>query len=373
MKIDKISSQLLGFAFYVDKQKPGTVSENWLDEQILRQVKDFEVDDIKKFEDEFHTNLSKVEDENRKIFLEQLFDSLTFQLSSDDSDLDTFYKKTFFIEIEEVTDDFVKSLEDEIKQLSYHLGKEYPEIQKGCLVKKNEMITLFEGYLGEAKKKLPAWIKMPENNLEYELVSDVSWSAFNQHTKPFSSKILINSDLPVTTYDLKNLVQHESWAGHHTELCLKDRLLVEEGRGEHGIVITYSPQTYLSEALAVAMFDIWGFEDWLSEDEQLLFLVDKLIFALQNKTTFLLHKHQKSEDEVRNVLAKSLLTDTQREYILGFSLDNTYGKYAAVYHSSGEYLRSSYQIAQNKDGLLQSLFTQPMTVERVEKMVLAST
>ena len=69
---------------------------------------------------------------------------------------------------------------------------------------------------------------LPEvETVRYEVVTDKPWSGFNYYEGDYRSRVAINADLPHRLSQLAHLVAHESYPGHHTEHCRKERGLVE--------------------------------------------------------------------------------------------------------------------------------------------------
>ena len=69
---------------------------------------------------------------------------------------------------------------------------------------------------------------LPEvETVRYEVVTDKPWSGFNYYEGDYRSRVAINADLPHRLSQLPHLVAHESYPGHHTEHCRKERGLVE--------------------------------------------------------------------------------------------------------------------------------------------------
>ncbi len=93
---------------------------------------------------------------------------------------------------------------------------------------------------------------LPEvETVRYEVVTDQPWSGFNYYEGAFRSRVAINADLPHRLAQLPHLVAHESYPGHHTEHCRKERGLVEkEGRVEHTVFLVNTPECLMAEGLA---------------------------------------------------------------------------------------------------------------------------
>ena len=93
---------------------------------------------------------------------------------------------------------------------------------------------------------------LPEGeHVEFELVTDQPWSGFNYYLGGLSSRVAVNTDLPVLSTSLAHLVAHEAYPGHHTEHTRKEVGLVRRRRWlEESIFLVGTPQCLLAEGLA---------------------------------------------------------------------------------------------------------------------------
>jgi hypothetical protein len=102
------------------------------------------------------------------------------------------------------------------------------------------------------RDRVRADIGLPEGEVvEYVVVTNEPWSGFNYYLGDLRSKVAVNADLPNRMSVLPSLVAHESYPGHHTEHCRKERLLVEQaGQPEHTIFLVNTPECLMAEGLA---------------------------------------------------------------------------------------------------------------------------
>jgi hypothetical protein len=93
---------------------------------------------------------------------------------------------------------------------------------------------------------------LPEGeHVEFELVKDKPWSGFNFYRGGLRSTVAVNTDLPVLSTSIAQLVAHEAYPGHHTEHCRKEVGLVRRRRWlEETIFLVGTPQCLLAEGLA---------------------------------------------------------------------------------------------------------------------------
>jgi hypothetical protein len=93
---------------------------------------------------------------------------------------------------------------------------------------------------------------LPEGEaVTVEAVHDVPWMAFCEYLGELQSRIQVNVDLPLSALEVLTIAIHETYPGHHTERCSKERLLVEErGLLEETIVLVPTPQSLVAEGIA---------------------------------------------------------------------------------------------------------------------------
>jgi hypothetical protein len=114
--------------------------------------------------------------------------------------------------------------------------------------------------LGEAVESLAEDLRertdrlfgLPEGeHIDFELVSEKPWSGFNYYLGGLRSRVAINTDLPVLSTGLGQLVAHEAYPGHHTEHSRKEVGLVRRrDRLEETIFLVGTPECLMSEGLA---------------------------------------------------------------------------------------------------------------------------
>src|SRR5215207_133848 len=170
---------------------------------------------------------------------------------------------------------------------------------------------------------------LPEGEtVEYLIVTDEPWSGFNYYLGGMRSRVAINADLPHRLSQLPHLVAHESYPGHHTEHCRKERALVAaEGRLEHTVFLVNTPECLMAEGLAdlgvqASIGAGWG--PWAQElyaDLRLPFdggLAERVTEAAagldraRQDAALLLHDRGASEDDVVAFLTRWMLVSERR-------------------------------------------------------------
>lgn len=365
MQIDQVSENIIKIALYIDSVFPGYVSEIWIDDLIIDTIKQQlpSKQQVSKLCDETFSLINNLTDERRRDYLSDILKAEIFyvdNLEGKNFDYSTFSKNVFGFKIDRITPDEITSIQDKIHTLETKMGKTRIEICKSQSVDKNLLLEKFKDYLSKAKKHTPSYLlDYDDKGFEIEIVTNEPWSAFNHHLKPGFSKLSLNSDVSLVEADLHQLSYHEAYAGHHSELSNKDKLLLE-GRGENGLVITYSPQVFISEAIAEGMYYI--FNDKKDDDNiNIVRLYTRLTFALQNLTTFLYFEDNLSIEEIRKKLSTFAITDKTIDNIVNFSTDKLFGKYAPIYYTAFDFFIDHFNKSTDKDEFIKTIFTQPTT------------
>ncbi|SFP23608.1 hypothetical protein SAMN05660464_2626 [Geodermatophilus dictyosporus] len=191
--------------------------------------------------------------------------------------------------------------------------------------------------LGEAVHALSSALRdrvrgrygLPEaETVRYEIVTDKPWSGFNYYEGDYRSRVAINADLPHRLSQLPHLVAHESYPGHHTEHCRKERGLVERaGHLEHTVFLVNTPECLMAEGLADLGVDAsigagWG--PWAADvlgDLGLRFdghLAERIAAAaaplnrVRQDAAVLLHDRGADADEVAAYIRRWSLVSTER-------------------------------------------------------------
>jgi hypothetical protein len=190
---------------------------------------------------------------------------------------------------------------------------------------------------------------LPEvETVTYEVVTDKPWSGFNYYEGNYRSRVAINADLPHRLSQLPHLVAHESYPGHHTEHCRKQRGLVERAaRSEHTVFLVNTPECLMAEGLAdlgvqVSIGEGWG--PWAEEilgDLGLRFdghLAERVAAAVaplnrvRQDAAVLLHDRGAGADEVSAYLQQwSLVSAERAAQQIRFLTDPLWRAYISTY------------------------------------------
>jgi hypothetical protein len=366
MKIDHISKQIISIALYLDSKVPGIVSEIWIDENIVKDLKstlprDNQINEL--IEASFE-ELNKIENQRRRQYLKEILSSLKYQIETLNKKVtySNFSQQAFGFRIERVKDQELHQIEAELSRLEKKTGLTRQEMFKKHELPIEQYEATFKLFVEEAKTALPKFVTdFPDEGFIFEVVTDKPWGAFNSHIAPFKSKLTLNSDTSFTKLSLYRLAFHEAYGGHHSELSHKDLMLVQQERGEHGLIITFSPQTFVSEAIAEGIYVLQEGLDKDDHDHMAGWYYSRLIFALQNAATFWFFDDGLSREEIKSKLSNYAVSNKTAENILNFSTDKLFGKYAPVYYSAFNFIQKLYEGTDQKEKLIKTLFTKPCT------------
>ncbi len=227
-----------------------------------------------------------------------------------------------------------------------------------------------------------------EESFTLEWVSDKPWAAYNWYLGNFESRIDINTDSPVRVNELAELLAHEGYPGHHTELSLKEKKLIREKNYiEHTIALINSPSCVVSEgiattALKTVMTDD-ELEDWYQEeilpragmshiDPKRMLGIGK---ARQKKggimgnVSFMLYDQNKSEDDVSQYLKKyGLLNEKEAQQNIRFVSDPLSRSYAFTYDIGYDLLEELFTHV-DRDMYFKRLLEEPVTPSQIRQWI----
>jgi len=235
---------------------------------------------------------------------------------------------------------------------------------------------------------------LPEQEVvDYEIVSDKPWAGFNYYLGDYRSAVAINTDLPMRFASLPFLVAHESYPGHHTEHCRKERGLVEGGRREeHTVFLVNTPECLMAEGLAdlglrAAVGDGWG--RWAQEiyaDLGIAFdgeLAEQVASALapldgvRQDAALQLHDAGRDSDEVAAYLRRwSLVPEQQARQALRFLGHPLWRAYTSTYVEGARLLEQWLDArppGQPVEQRYARLLDEPLTPARVTRELAAAT
>ena len=111
---------------------------------------------------------------------------------------------------------------------------------------------VFDAAIAECKARTLQHIALPKGEkFDLKFVTGKSWSGYNYYLGNNTSRIEINTDLPIRIGRAVDLGCHEGYPGHHVlNALLEERLVKGKGWIEFSVYPLYSPQSLIAEGSA---------------------------------------------------------------------------------------------------------------------------
>ena len=132
------------------------------------------------------------------------------------------------------------------------LAQRVDAFQDRFVIPRTRLQDVFRAAIAECKTRTARHITLPPGEkFEMGFVTGKSWSGYNYYLGDYTSRIEINTDLPIRISRAVDLGCHEGYPGHHVLNALLEQRLVN-GRGwlEFSVYPLYSPQSLIAEGSA---------------------------------------------------------------------------------------------------------------------------
>jgi hypothetical protein len=216
-------------------------------------------------------------------------------------------------------------------------------------------VPLLQDLLPLVRARTLELVELPDGErVTLEPVSGEPWWAFNYYQGGFSSRVVLNTDVPTTGLDVLKLATHEVYPGHHTEHAVKEHLLGVEER----VQLVPTPQALLSEGIAEVGLEL-VLDDAAREEAHAIIrrhgvaLLDPELSARITQVSdrlgtvglnaaLLIHEQGISLEEAAEYIARWTLRPLEEaRRSVSFLTDPTWRAYVITY-SSGEELCRAY-------------------------------
>jgi hypothetical protein len=151
---------------------------------------------------------------------------------------------------------------DELLPAGRTLAERYQRWEDGEPVPAERLEEVLQA-AGEAlREKTRDEFGLPDGEaFDLELVSDKHWYAFNDYRGGLRSRVEVNTDLPINAGSVVALMAHELYPGHHAERVSKEQLLyLDGGQLEESVLVYGTPQSVITEGIAVLAVDLAVYE-----------------------------------------------------------------------------------------------------------------
>jgi hypothetical protein len=221
-----------------------------------------------------------------------------------------------------------------------------------------------------------------------EFVSNQPWGAYNWYLGNSRSRIDINTDLPLLISRIPALMAHEGYPGHHTDLSIKEKKLVQGlNYSEFTVNLLNAPSAVMAEGIATSALETIltdeELEAWFREEilpaAGMSHLDSKSILAfnhanrktdaLSGNAAFMLHDQHKSEEEIIQYIQKHRLsTEKEARQTIKFISNPLYRSYIFTYYVGHELLEELFQHG-NRDAYFKRLLEEPVTPSLVRQWI----
>jgi len=230
---------------------------------------------------------------------------------------------------------------------------------------------------------------LPEGeSFHLDFVSKEPWGAYNWYLGQYKSRIAINTDLPLEVTRPADLIAHEGYPGHHTELAMKEaKLIRQRNYREHVLTLINSPSCVISEGIATtaletilpdAELEAWYAEEILPRaglsqvDAARMMAISRArarLAGVRGNAAFMFHDQKKSEEEVKSYLQKfELSTEKLAEQTIKFISNPLYRSYIFTYHVGRELLQELFARV-DRDEYFARLLQEPVTPSQIRAWI----
>lgn len=245
--------------------------------------------------------------------------------------------------------------------------------------------------VGKLRKLTDQKLNLPEGeNFTVGFVSDRPWTAYNWYLGNFQSRIDLNMDMPASVSFLPALMAHEGYPGHHTDLAIKEKLLVQRlNYYEFTVNLINAPSALMAEGIATSALQTiltdHELEEWFREEllpiagmehinPKLILAIDKAgrkMNGIAGNAAFMMHDQQKSKQEISQYLHKySLYTEKQIQQTIDFISHPLYRSYIFTYHVGYDLLEELFQHG-DREHYFRRLIEEPVTPGMVREWISA--
>ncbi len=132
------------------------------------------------------------------------------------------------------------------------LAERVDAFQDRFVIKTERLKPVFDAAIAGCKARTVRHIRLPNGErFGLAFVTGKSWSGYNYYQGRYTSRIEVNTDLPIRISRAVDLGCHEGYPGHHVLNSLLEQRL-ERGRGwiEFSVYPLFSPQSVIAEGSA---------------------------------------------------------------------------------------------------------------------------
>ena len=242
---------------------------------------------------------------------------------------------------------------DEVLPGTESLADRYQQWRESQVVPAEKLGAVLGDIVEELRRRTADLVGLPGGeSYELELVSDEPWAAYNYYEGHLRSRIAVNTDVPMATNFVSELMAHELYPGHQTEHSWKEQLLYRDaGWPEASILMIGTPESTIAEGIAgLAVEIVVEDEDafaaeilsryGISYDAELgraVKGVRKPLARASGNAAFMLYEDGATEEETTAYLKHwALMSDRRGNQAMKFVLDPMWRSYVTTYEDGYE-------------------------------------
>jgi len=303
--------------FSIEKEDKALVDSYFGPKSLERSV--IPVNKLKLLSESLRDSIPESEDMRRKYLTSQIqaMDTIIDIINGEDIPYLEAIKRIFGIEPKFKETKIDKELLEDSKYFKENFSVPRDELEKTSKI-------IFSYCKKETKKRLKGVLKIPRSKLNFEIVNNRDWAAYNEYIGNLRSLIMLNEDVPFTYLNLIQMVCHETYPGHHLEHSIKEKELYKKRDYlDSSIILTLAPESIISEGIATNAWKILfgDLENLLKFSDKFLKTkykehMDKLVELEKSRKSFhdvfddarfLLSVRGWSEEKVANYLVDNMM------------------------------------------------------------------
>lgn len=358
----------LELALRIDKQSPGLVDSFFGPAEIASRVeRDPSVGTpyLLNALGELQDSLGDVEEPGRRQFLEHQLAGIEVvvrKLHGEAIPFEREVRACYDLDVEEEDATPLReahdSLQKDLNCCRDDLASRLAEWRSAHVTPRHRIQRLWEDITREARTRTAKLLPLaPRERVNLRLVKKRPWSGYNWYRGQFVSDVELNTDLNIYTCFLPGLAMHEAYPGHHTERCIKEKVLFEEnGFAEASVLLYGTPECVISEGIGqcaryIVFTDDESLLTWcngalgtsfeVERDARILRAVESL--DLRGRVAIMLSRDQIARAEAEDFVMKwGLKPRAEAAKVVDFA--EKYGPYAIGYQAGALIVREAISV-----------------------------
>lgn len=237
------------------------------------------------------------------------------------------------------------------------LAERYQAWREDDPVPNERLQDVLESIVEDLRSRTADLLGLPTGeSYRIELVDNEPWAAYNYYEGGLRSRIAVNTDVPMATNFVTELMSHELYPGHQTEHSWKELLLYRDsGYAETGILMIGTPESLIAEGIAglgleILIEDEDGFTAEHLERRGIAYDVDvaravkdarKPLQRVAGNVALMLYEGDASEEDALEYLRHwALMSDRRAKQSMKFVLDPIWRSYVTTYADGYELCRA---------------------------------